>query len=289
MTARGLFTLLQRILIAVVLAGSGAYLVIYLYRWEWNRALISGVVFIAAEVGLAASVFGARLERMAHPDAAFELVLARLREARVDRRSPFRWLSPRDDRLGVFVPVLLGAGAVLSALAFAVERLAEATVRVTVDRRLARRLALLTPARPSRTPAAALQWSRPARRAGPIAGLLAAAVIAALAVQIIAEVTQSRVDDSDRPQTTTIVLAVDHRTASTSLDTAAALWVACRPTLSRRHPPVATLRPTGDDIALELRPGIRTLETRRLTGCLADATLRLVRADVVTVRHVWDG
>jgi hypothetical protein len=178
---------------------------------------------------------------------------------------------------------------VLSALAYAVERLAEATARVTIDRRLARRLALLTPARPTVAPDAVLQWSRPARRAGPIAGLLAAAVIAALAVQLIAEATQSRVDETDRPAATTIVLSVDRRTASTSLDTAAALWVACRPTLSRRHPPVAALRPVGVDIALELRPGIRRLETRRLTGCLADATLRLVRAEVVSVRHTSDG
>ncbi len=32
----------------VVLGASGAYLVLYLYRWEWNRAEISGIVFIAA-------------------------------------------------------------------------------------------------------------------------------------------------------------------------------------------------------------------------------------------------
>jgi hypothetical protein len=287
--ARSVFTLLQRTLIAVVLAGSGGYLIVYLYRWEWNRALISGVVFIAAEVAMATSVLGSRLERGAHPDAAFDLALARLREARVDRRSPFRWLSPHDDRLGVFIPVLLGAGVVLSALAYAVERLAEATARVTIDRRLAHRLALLAPARPTVAPTAVLQWSRPARRAGPIAGLLAAGLITAFAVQVIAEATQSRPDDSDRPAATTIVLSVDDRTESPSLDTSSALWVACRSTLSRLHPPDAVVRPSGDRIALEVRPGIRRLETRRLTGCLSDATLTSVRAEVVAVRHRWDG
>ena len=33
-----------------VAAISGTYLVVYLYRWEWNRAVISGVFFLAAEI-----------------------------------------------------------------------------------------------------------------------------------------------------------------------------------------------------------------------------------------------
>ena len=30
----------------------GAYVFVYLYRWEWNRALFAGVLFVAAEVAL---------------------------------------------------------------------------------------------------------------------------------------------------------------------------------------------------------------------------------------------
>ena len=41
------------ILAAVVtLLASGAYVFVYLYRWEWNRAQVSAAIFVAAEVGL---------------------------------------------------------------------------------------------------------------------------------------------------------------------------------------------------------------------------------------------
>ena len=33
------------------LVASGAYVFVYLYRWEWNRAQVSAAIFIAAEVG----------------------------------------------------------------------------------------------------------------------------------------------------------------------------------------------------------------------------------------------
>jgi len=42
----------------------------------------------------------------------------------------------------------------------------------------------------------------------------------------------------------------------------------------------------GTRVQLRLEPGIRDLATRRLTGCLGDATLPSVRARVVAVRHV---
>lgn len=283
MSARGLFSVLQRTLVLVVLAGSGGYLLVYLYRWEWNRALISGLVFVAAEIALATTVLVRRLSSSSHPSASFDLALRRLRDAGVDRRDPFRWLPP-PDRMGVFVPVLLGAGVVLSVLAYIVERAAEATAHVTLDRHLARRLAVLAPARPASAPAAVLTWSRAPRRVGPVAGLVAAAVIVGLTVQVLAELTQSRAD-TDRPARTTIALTVDQKTAEPVLDTTAALWVACRPVLPGRNRPVARIEPTADGVLLVLEPGIGTLTTRRLTGCLADATLSSVRATVVEVSH----
>ena len=30
-----------------VMAASGSYVFVYLYRWEWNRALISAAIFVA--------------------------------------------------------------------------------------------------------------------------------------------------------------------------------------------------------------------------------------------------
>ena len=52
MTAR----VLGRVLVVIVLVASGAYFLVYLYRWQWNRALVSGLFFVAAEVAVVASV-----------------------------------------------------------------------------------------------------------------------------------------------------------------------------------------------------------------------------------------
>ena len=146
----------QRLLAGVVLVLSGAYMIVYLYRWEWNRAIISGVFFVAAEVALATSMILRRLRALEGREApqlaeASPRVLERIRETPVDRPDPFAWLRPRSGRLGVFVPVLLGAGAILSALAYVVERFAEATALPSVDRRLASRMSVV--ASPRRAPA----------------------------------------------------------------------------------------------------------------------------------------
>ena len=36
----------------VVMAATALYFFVYLWRWEWNRALIAGVLFVAAEVAM---------------------------------------------------------------------------------------------------------------------------------------------------------------------------------------------------------------------------------------------
>ncbi len=120
------------------------YFFVYLWRWEWNRALIAGVLFVATEVAMAAALVLNRLrrveDRMPTPDPA---VLARIRETAPPARDHFEWLSPRSGRLGVFVPVLIGMGVVASGLAWLVERLARATAGPALERGLASRLAPL--------------------------------------------------------------------------------------------------------------------------------------------------
>jgi hypothetical protein len=113
---------------------SGSYVLVYIYRWEWHRALIVGLFFLAAEIGLATALVLRRLERTATAGRGQSLapdpvVLARLREARgvpADTHH-FAWLQPSDGRLNVFIPVLLGAGVVVSGLAWLVERIAGAS------------------------------------------------------------------------------------------------------------------------------------------------------------------
>jgi hypothetical protein len=146
----------------VTMGGAGWYVFVYLYRWEWNRALISGVIFLAAEIGLIGTLALGRLARIerrldegdvpaARPAAPVSsralrrvdpdpAVLARLRESAPPPREPFAWLTKRPQEVSVFVPVLLGAGAVLSGLAWVVERLGRRLTGPAQENSLARRL-----------------------------------------------------------------------------------------------------------------------------------------------------
>jgi hypothetical protein len=286
----------QRLLAGVVLVLSGGYMIVYLYRWEWNRAIISGVFFVAAEVALATSMILRRLQGLedqaATPPTPSPLVLERLRSTPVDRPNPFAWLEPRGDQLGVFIPVLLGAGAILSTLAYVVERVAEATAVPVVDRRLATRLATLRPPegglRGNRsTPPTSAATRRPPRGRGLGAlaatalALAAIAVVGWLGVQALLEATQSRPDPADRPTRTTIELSVAQRGPTHAPEAAAeALWVGCRSTLGSLPVAVEVTPLGGDRVALVLEPGVGRLGVRRLTGCLSDLRVDLVKASV---------
>lgn len=130
-------------LAGATLAGSGTYLFVYLYRWEWNRAIIAGVFFLAAEIALSTGAVLGRLhavetaQRRQRPDAASPRVLDHVRDAAGPPRDHFAWLRPQPDRMAVFVPILMGAGFVLSGLAWLVERIARSTAAPRLENGLA--------------------------------------------------------------------------------------------------------------------------------------------------------
>jgi hypothetical protein len=131
--------------VAAVSAGAaGVYFFIYLVRWEWNRALVSAVIFVAVEIlVLGAALMGrmARLERAIEtPPAPPGAALAHLRAHRPPAGRPFAWLDPKRGQTGVFVPVLMGAGLVVSALAWLVERVARLVARPGMEIGLAGQL-----------------------------------------------------------------------------------------------------------------------------------------------------
>jgi hypothetical protein len=136
----------------LVMAASGAYFFVYLYRWEWNRALVSAVIFIAAEIGLLGAVMADRLARVERRLDAREVrgsdvddgVRRRLRENQPEPSKPFAWLT-NSQSTNVFVPVLLGAGFILSGLAWLVDRVARATAGPAVENNLASALTRLQP------------------------------------------------------------------------------------------------------------------------------------------------
>jgi hypothetical protein len=139
---------IRGVLGGVTLAASGAYTFVYLYRWEWNRALMSAAIFVAAEVAVMGSVLAERLKSInkrldAQDDGARRQRVDRIRETAPPARVSFDWLA-RPQQMNVFVPVLMGAGVLMSGLAWVVERLARATVRPMAERGLAAQLDGLT-------------------------------------------------------------------------------------------------------------------------------------------------
>ena len=127
------------------LVGSGGYVFVYLYRWEWNRAQVSAAIFIAAEVGLIGWLLADRLRRVERRLEVGTIDGERRRLQAIRSTAPpprvgFAWLA-RNDQMGVFIPVLLGAGALLSGVAWVVERVARSTAGRAAESGLARRLA----------------------------------------------------------------------------------------------------------------------------------------------------
>jgi hypothetical protein len=131
----------------VVMAAAGWYVFVYLHRWEWNRAIVSGVIFLAAEIALLGALVLERLTRVMRRvealDRPDERVTSILREHRPEPMRPFAWLER--SHTNVFVPVLLGAGVVLSGLAWIVDRIARLTAGPSMERGLAQRLSRLQP------------------------------------------------------------------------------------------------------------------------------------------------
>jgi len=137
--------ILRSLLGGVTLAASGTYTFVYLYRWEWNRALMSAAIFVAAEVAVMGSLLSQRLKVISarldetQEKPARAVRLERIRSSAPPARTNFAWLS-RPEQMNVFVPVLMGAGVLMSGIAWLVERIARATVTPVAERGLAAQL-----------------------------------------------------------------------------------------------------------------------------------------------------
>jgi hypothetical protein len=136
----------------VTAAAAGWYFFSYLEKWEWNRAIVSGVIFLAAEIAFVGALVLDRLGRLGRSigelreERAREPrpeLLARVQEAAPEQRNPFAWLT--SDRSNVFIPVLLGAGVIMSAFAWVVEKIARISAGPKLERGLALRLERLAP------------------------------------------------------------------------------------------------------------------------------------------------
>ena len=111
-----------------------------LQTWEWHRAVVAGIFALIAEVALATSMILDRIGKA--PAAAPASVRTASSSSSRRRQSPVTTSRGLRDtsRTNVFIPLLMGAGILLSGLAWLVERIAGRTAGGSADRRLARRL-----------------------------------------------------------------------------------------------------------------------------------------------------
>ncbi|MEU6142212.1 hypothetical protein ABZ848_17810 [Streptomyces sp. NPDC047081] len=301
-------------------AGTGTYLVVYLYRWQWQRAILCGILLLVVEVMLLGIVMLGRLgrieERLRDGDARQrelavrqEDVLARLRAAPESGRNEgprFRWLEESGERTYVFVPVLMVTGVLLSGIAWVVQRIASATAK-PAERRLAGRLAIL--AAPSESAGAGvgagagrdtvpgadrdledlpLLGPRLKGRAARVTAVtvVGAALLAALVVGL-ADLTQTREEHENDNEATSVLVQVDMRgsgmTAERRRLAAQQVWERCRDSTSvpLSH---ATLGDLGDGVfAGVVRPALTEHDRMRLRGCLEDTTLDRAHLTVVGI------
>ncbi|GAA4740755.1 hypothetical protein GCM10023328_22430 [Modestobacter marinus] len=165
-------------LAVVTLLASGGYVLVYVYRWEWHRAQLVGILFLAALVGMCTAVVLRRLNRLeaatrSHPPTGHRPdPLQRLRAAPMESPT-FRWLRPQDlDGAHIFIPVLLGGGVLVSGVAWLVERLAGASARAGVEEELAASLRDIAFPDEPLVPSRAEGLAGPARSGDPAVRLL---------------------------------------------------------------------------------------------------------------------
>ena len=277
---------LARLLALVVLGFSGMYVIIYLLRWEWNRALIAGLFFLAAELYLLWDVLLARINRLeaqlrrTEESEQIEALAAHLRRHRPAPRGPFDWLSPDRDKTYVLVPILLGAGIILSGIAYVVERLSRVTAAPVAEHELARGLASMA------LPTAGLAPTGLPPRDDLIepdiderAGRRSATVIVALIVSMTAVIVvlAAVLVTRDAPPQQDAALVMDVVVERNNLDqpdeaVAAGLWSACQLRVPSEVS-LQSLAPVSDGrLRLVIAPAPAKFDERELLGCLQDAT-----------------
>jgi hypothetical protein len=283
-----------------VLVWSATYFVVYLGRWEWNRAIVSGLVALGLLMVLSTSTV---LRRLASLDRRVTMVIDRPLDRSLDgtgeatgeligeanvaaARHRFDWLSPDGSTTAVFIPVLLGTGVILSLVAYAIERVAGAFAGSTLDRRTASIIPLDLPLSAG-VPAHAVAASTPASShpgktgVGGVVLILVGALTLGLGVEVIRRVTQSSEGDLHVPGTTTIVVDVATKRDRTPEAAVTSIWQLCRTRID--EPGVRSTTVDGGRVTITLDRALLTTAERRLTGCFEDLVLDYAIVDVLTV------
>lgn len=118
------------VLVATLLF-AGAYTFVYFARWEWNRALVSAIAFLAAQVALSTMAIMRKVSRTdttdREPDGSNGTTPRGFGQRRADRE--FRWLDVdlQRNHYGVFIPILMGSGVLVSALTWVLQKISQRT------------------------------------------------------------------------------------------------------------------------------------------------------------------
>jgi hypothetical protein len=129
--------------IGTLLAG-GFYMIVSLNRWEWNRALFFGLIFLIAEIALATGLVLRRLSRLEYRMKVDPTVAKVLRDTRPATPDRFAWLRDSTQELSVFITFIVGGGVLLSGVAWMVDRIASKTSSPAGEQKLGRQLTRIT-------------------------------------------------------------------------------------------------------------------------------------------------
>jgi hypothetical protein len=282
------------VLAAVILAVSSAYVVIDLARWEWNRAVISALVMVSALIVLVSMIQFRQLSRIERRLDALERsrhatdATGTLRSTNTAAaRRHFRWLERPPDQLGVFIPVLLGAGVLVSLIAYLIERIAGVVAAATLDQRTTRELAPDLPLGSGLPSTCDHEPLTDAPSRHPAVAALVVVLTLALSlgtVAVLRELTQTRPREITAAGVTSMIVDIDQRRQIHPLPVVAEdLWRACRSRLP------GDVRLTGvtqlDDelVRIEFDRSLGRTGRVRVVGCFEDHTIDLVSADVIEV------
>jgi hypothetical protein len=278
---------LRNIVSALVLASSGFYFFLYLYRWEWNRALIAAAIFIMMEIVVLASAVLGRLRALEEKIAGAQQPspIERIEESAPPPRANFRWLTGGGDQTSVFVPVLMGAGLLVSGVAWLVERFAHATARPVLEYRLATSLApLALPAGGFVQDLPAPQIPRIKRRGRQTFLILALAAALSIGVDQLGDLTQTRPDVVSPGASTTISLSITANGWSRSrLAAAETLWAVCRTTVPPNLTSSGFSETSPGTFSLTLSSALGEHTVRQVRGCIDDATIDNVQARINSI------
>jgi hypothetical protein len=272
----------------LVLGSSGTYFFVYIYRWEWNRAATAAAIFVMMEVAIFGMAILDRLKKIEDKVAATSKVpdaiaLEHLRATAPEPKPRFRWLTGGGDQMSVFVPVLMGAGFVVSGIAWAVERVSHATARPLLERGLAVRMnALALPAGGLMGNSVAVPLPERSGRGKRLAAMLAVTIALSVGADVLGDRTQTRPDVVPAGLITDVALQIKTKGFKDSAIVGAqSLWAICRSTVPYGTRATGFSDLGGGRVAFSLSTGLGHHSERQFIGCMEDATLDNVQGDVV--------